>query len=146
MLDVPLSPMPRCPACARPLCAGLHRPCSLDSHARSLPNVHCPPPVNPPAAQASGADKQLLPIQRVWVYMPLMHSEELADQDVRAAGAWGPAGTSLAVLGKHGRAGTALPACAVPRAAQPPPFSVRSNRHACLPCPSCRSASRSSRA
>ncbi|KAL4426987.1 hypothetical protein ABPG77_009548 [Micractinium sp. CCAP 211/92] len=30
---------------------------------------------------ASGADKQLLPIQRVWVYMPLMHSEELADQD-----------------------------------------------------------------
>lgn len=30
---------------------------------------------------ASGTDRQLAPIQRVWVYMPFMHSEELADQD-----------------------------------------------------------------
>ncbi|KAL4457960.1 hypothetical protein ABPG75_012825 [Micractinium tetrahymenae] len=30
---------------------------------------------------ASGTDKQLKPICRVWVYMALMHSEELADQD-----------------------------------------------------------------
>lgn len=33
------------------------------------------------ALMASGADRQLLPIQRVFVYMPLMHSEELADQE-----------------------------------------------------------------
>lgn len=30
---------------------------------------------------ASGADKQLKPFQRTWVYMPFMHSEQLADQD-----------------------------------------------------------------
>lgn len=32
--------------------------------------------------QASGAQLQLAPIQQVFVLMPLMHSEALADQDV----------------------------------------------------------------
>lgn len=36
--------------------------------------------------QASGAAQQLQPIQRVFVFMTLMHSETLADQDVSGVG------------------------------------------------------------
>lgn len=62
------------PACIR-ACSPAHHPCPQ----RPKP---CAPARGPPAAQASGTDRQLAPIQRVWVYMPFMHSEELADQDV----------------------------------------------------------------
>ena len=32
--------------------------------------------------QTSGADKNYKPIERVWIYMPYMHNEDVADQEV----------------------------------------------------------------
>ena len=57
-------------------------------------------------AQASGRDRQLKPIERVWVYMPFMHSEAVADQEecVRLFNAMGeeaaamPGGEGLAKM------------------------------------------------
>lgn len=36
------------------------------------------------AMQASGKDKELIPLQRHWVYTPFQHSESLTDQKVRS--------------------------------------------------------------
>lgn len=55
----------------RILRAGLERPCACSR------------------VQASGAE-QLTPIQQVWLAMTLMHSEELADQEVSGVAGGGP--------------------------------------------------------
>jgi hypothetical protein len=34
-------------------------------------------------AQASGAYSELKPVERIWVFMPYMHSEDLGDQQAR---------------------------------------------------------------
>lgn len=59
---------------------------STDACQHSL-LARCPQPLLTPlpSPQASSADRQLKPIQRVWIYMPFMHSEQLADQEVSPA-------------------------------------------------------------